>query len=74
MVELIILNRKEQIMPGYDKTGPAGEGPRTGRGLGNCPPEEGEKKTPGTTPRKAPGLGLGRGAGRGAGRGFRRAR
>ena len=23
-------------MPGYDKTGPLGQGPRTGRGLGRC--------------------------------------
>ncbi len=23
-------------MPGYDRTGPAGMGPRTGRGLGPC--------------------------------------
>lgn len=23
-------------MPGFDKTGPQGEGPRTGRGLGRC--------------------------------------
>ena len=23
-------------MPGFDRTGPVGEGPRTGRGLGRC--------------------------------------
>ena len=27
-------------MPRFDKTGPRGEGPMTGRGLGNCEPEE----------------------------------
>lgn len=25
-------------MPNRDGTGPDGKGPRTGRGLGNCPP------------------------------------
>lgn len=25
-------------MPGFDRTGPHGEGPRTGRGLGKCNP------------------------------------
>ena len=51
-------------MPGYDKTGPAGEGPLTGRGLGDCPSEEGDKKTPGTTPRRGTRFGRGRGPGR----------
>ena len=23
-------------MPGFDRTGPSGQGPRTGRGMGNC--------------------------------------
>ncbi|MFH0840845.1 MAG: DUF5320 domain-containing protein [bacterium] len=27
-------------MPGLDKTGPMGQGAGTGRGLGNCSPEE----------------------------------
>lgn len=27
-------------MPRLDGTGPEGKGPRTGRGMGNCPPEE----------------------------------
>lgn len=27
-------------MPRYDKTGPRGLGPRTGRGLGKCLPKE----------------------------------
>ncbi len=26
-------------MPGFNRTGPKGEGPRTGRGLGKCNPE-----------------------------------
>lgn len=43
-------------MPGFDGTGPLGQGPRTGRGLGYC----------------APGLGFGRGYGLGRGRGLGR--
>ncbi len=43
-------------MPKLDRTGPQGQGPRTGRGMGNCS---------GTG-------GSGRGFGRGMGRGFGR--
>lgn len=25
-------------MPNFDKTGPKGDGPQTGRGMGNCKP------------------------------------
>ena len=55
-------------MPLGDGTGPNGEGPRTGRGMGNCP------GTPAVRNRlqrfgKGAGLGLGRGLGRGRGRG-----
>lgn len=28
-------------MPDFDETGPAGAGPRTGRGAGDCPPDQG---------------------------------
>ena len=45
-------------MPRLDGTGPRGQGPRTGRGLGNCPGTGGIGQ----------GLGLGRGRGRGFGR------
>ena len=45
-------------MPGMDGTGPLGQGPLTGRGLGPC----------GAGFRR----GFGRGMGRGLGRGFRR--
>jgi hypothetical protein len=41
-------------MPGFDRTGPAGAGPMTGRGLGPC----------------GGGMGYGRGLGRGYGRGL----
>jgi len=42
-------------MPGGDRTGPQGFGPRTGRGLGDCAPTE--------QPRPGFGLGFGRGRG-----------
>jgi hypothetical protein len=61
-------------MPGFDRTGPMGEGPRTGRGLGRC----GKAKTavnsdviPGRGPRLGDGAVGGRGRGRGGGRGRR---
>lgn len=42
-------------MPGGDRTGPEGLGPRTGRGLGNCAPTD--------QPRLGFGFGFGRGWG-----------
>ena len=48
-------------MPNKDKTGPTGQGPRTGRQMGNC---EGAK----------PLDERGRGQGQGNGRGFRNQR
>ena len=48
-------------MPGFDRTGPMGFGPRTGRGLGYCG---------GYAPGR--GAGYGRGFGRGYGRGYGR--
>jgi hypothetical protein len=49
-------------MPGFDRTGPVGQGPMTGRGLGLCT----GAVRPGT------GYGYGFGYGRGFGRGFGR--
>ena len=54
-------------MPGGDRTGPAGYGSRTGRGLGYCSGYDSPGFTKGT-PRG--GGGFGRGWGRGFGRGF----
>jgi len=53
-------------LPGGNRNGPAGMGPRTGRGLGYCT----GYNTPGFA--NAPGMGLGRGwgGGRGYGRGL----
>ena len=49
-------------MPGLDKTGPMGQGPLTGRGMGPC----GSGRGMGTRM----GFGRGRGCGRGLGRYF----
>ncbi len=51
-------------MPGFDRTGPLGQGPMTGRGMGPC--GSGYARGFGR------GAGFGRGLGRGMGRGFRR--
>lgn len=68
-------------MPNFDKTGPSGEGSRTGRGTGNCPPHPsrnyrmsdgrgpGGHIPDGTGPY---GRGRGRGRGMGDGSGMRR--
>jgi hypothetical protein len=68
-------------MPGEDRSGPLGKGPRTGRGLGRCGPGTTRQETEtteappvtddaGIPPRgRGPGRGFGRGTGRGPGRG-----
>lgn len=57
-------------MPGLDGTGPRGEGPRTGRGFGLCPPNVTiPQQTIQATPTR---FGFGSGQyGRGLARGFR---
>jgi len=45
-------------MPNFDKTGPKGDGPQTGKGMGNCKPND----------QKSNGRGLRRGQGRGRNR------
>ena len=52
-------------MPARDRTGPWGEGPRTGRGLGLCNP-----RSAAYGPRFSWGFGRGRGFGRGFGPGM----
>ena len=54
-------------MPRGDGTGPVGSGPRTGRGLGSCPPGARKPGTRGTAGRGG-GVGV-RNAGRGIGQG-----
>src|SRR6056297_238889 len=53
-------------MPAGDRTGPAGAGPRTGRGLGYCSGYNSPGYTKGV-PRGGAGYGYGRGPGYGAG-------
>jgi uncharacterized protein len=57
------ININHNTMPKMDGTGPKGEGPMTGRGMGDC------KNAP-----KGAGRGNGQGAGQGAGRGQGRPR
>ncbi len=62
-------------MPQFDRTGPTGQGPVTGRGMGKCR-DNNEVKNENTNERgffgRALGLGRrGQGAGRGRGFGFR---
>jgi hypothetical protein len=68
-------------MPGFDRTGPNGQGPKTGRAMGKCNPKKQNVDTSEDT--QARGMGLGRrhrlgnghnselkhGRGRGLGRG-----
>ena len=69
-------------MPGFDRRGPNGEGPMTGRGLGRCSgasdtdQNANNANTQDNIPEEqrfaAPGIGYGRGLGRGFGRGMGR--
>lgn len=52
-------------MPGEDRTGPLGQGPRTGRGYGLC--GRGVRRSLGRPREFGRGMGLGRGFGRGRG-------
>jgi hypothetical protein len=51
-------------MPQGDRTGPQGQGPKTGKGQGKCGRNGGTSK-----PQRQGGRGRGQGSGRGAGRG-----
>lgn len=62
---LTIYRREVNNMPRGDGTGPRGQGPRTGRGLGSCP-SVGRKPRVGV--RRGLGMGQGRGLGMGQGR------
>ncbi|MCF8224353.1 MAG: DUF5320 domain-containing protein [Bacteroidales bacterium] len=59
-------------MPGLDRTGPYGEGPKTGRGMGKCNPGNKDEQFDDSRPRNNLRMRNGegrRGAGRGPGRG-----
>jgi hypothetical protein len=61
-------------MPGLDRTGPLGEGPRTGRALGKCGNAKGIRRSdvgPGAGKRLGGRRPLGERAGMGGGRGRR---
>jgi len=69
---LIKKNLKQKEMPELDRTGPEGQGSRTGRKMGKCSnPEETES---GREPLmgRGPGRGMGRGVGRAAKRAYGR--
>ena len=56
-------------MPQGDKTGPQGQGPKIGRGMGKCGPKSGNSAPQGQGGRRS-----GKGQGQGAGRGQRKGR
>jgi predicted DNA-binding protein (UPF0251 family) len=58
---------RSEEMPGFDRTGPQGEGPLTGRRRGHCARDE-KDQSQDEQPGRGPG-GRGRGPGRGPGRG-----
>lgn len=48
---------KEKEMPNKDGTGPAGQGPKTGRGLGPCTPKNLQKEKNSRLGNKGRGMG-----------------
>ena len=59
-------------MPKEDRTGPRGQGAKTGRGQGRCNPEDGTsapQRKGGMGTGRVPEQGVGRGAGQGRGKG-----
>jgi len=56
-------------MPGFDRTGPEGQGSRTGRAMGKCNPKNQEQGDEITGAENQKEYGYGRGQGRGQGRG-----
>jgi hypothetical protein len=65
-------------MPGLDRTGPEGQGSRTGRQMGKCASKSEEATDQNMDMEdvrgRGPGRGFGRGLGKGRGRGFGRGR
>ena len=60
-------------MPGFDRTGPEGQGSRTGRQMGKCANKDSFEFGQESQIGKGPGRGMGRGMGRGVGRAAGRA-
>jgi hypothetical protein len=66
---------KSKNMPNQDRTGPEGQGSRTGRGLGKCNPDnEDSNQSKGKGLGRGQGRGFGRRQGKGSGRGLGRGR
>ncbi len=62
-------------MPGLDRTGPEGQGSRTGRQMGKCTPRDKQQDaTPENKKLKGGEMNPGRGRGKGLGRGLGRNR
>jgi len=53
-------------MPGFDRTGPEGQGSRTGRQMGKCSNKDNSASGQEAPVGRGPGRGMGRGAGRAA--------
>jgi len=63
-------DEREMVMPDHDRTGPQGQGPRSGRAMGRCGgPGREENEQPGRGPGRGRGNGQGMGKGGGKGRG-----
>ena len=58
-------------MPGLDRTGPQGQGPRTGRQMGKCASRETSTEKEQLTENTGKGKGMGRGMGKRLGLGRR---
>ncbi len=43
IIKVVLINIKKYIMPNFDQTGPNGNGPLTGRGLGKCQGNKGAR-------------------------------
>jgi hypothetical protein len=81
-LKISLVNLKIKIMPGFDRTGPEGQGSQTGRKMGKCNPNNqgtNEQLDVNETSRglgrrfgQGIGRGFGRGTGKGAGRGLGR--
>jgi len=59
-------------MPGFDRTGPEGQGSRTGRQMGKCTNDDSSKSEQESPIGRGSGRGMGRGVGGAAGRAARR--
>ena len=59
-------------MPGFDRTGPEGQGSRTGRQMGKCSNSDNSESGQEPLMGRGPGRGMGRGVGKAASKAARR--